>query len=116
MRRPPDNRTAPGTSWGGVGDGSAKLKIKQQSDSEPSTVAQVLIEATERAEDLLALWREHRRLAHRVRLARLRFELVGLDPDEQAVIADEVAEWRRLVKAFGDARALDLEHEWSTAA
>src|SRR5262245_26526766 len=28
-----------------------------------------IIEATERAEDLICLWREHRRLAHRVRLA-----------------------------------------------
>ena len=46
---------------------------------------QAIIDATERADDLLALWREQRRIAHSVHLARLRFELVGLDPEEQAI-------------------------------
>ena len=63
-----------------------------------------IIDATERADDLLALWREQRRIAHRVHLARLRFELVGLDPEEQAVLTAEVGEWKRLVRAFADSR------------
>lgn len=63
-----------------------------------------ILEATKRAEDLLALWREFRRLDHRVRMARLRFEHVGLDPDEQLAIVDEVAEWGCLVKAFAQTR------------
>ena len=110
MAPPPENPSArrqPGVG----GSGSAGLKSKRQSDSEPSPFAQAIIDATERAEDLLALWREHRRLAHRVRLARLKFELIGLDPAEKDAIADEVAEWGRLVKAFAPARAVDLDHE-----
>lgn len=50
--------------------------------------------------DLLALWREQRRLAHKVSFARMRFELIGLDPDEQDCIAAEVAELTRLIKVF----------------
>jgi hypothetical protein len=53
-----------------------------------------------RAEHLLTLWREQRRLAHRVCFARMRFELIGLDPDEQDCIAAEVAELTRLIKVF----------------
>jgi hypothetical protein len=61
---------------------------------------------------LLALWREQRKLTNRVRLARLRFELIGLDPDEQDAIADEVAEWRCLVKAFaGEQELVDDERQ-----
>ena len=63
-----------------------------------------IIDATERAEDLLTLWRERRRLAHRVRLAWLRAELTGLDPDEQDLLEDEVAEFKRLVHAFAEVR------------
>jgi len=103
MQRPPDKQTAPGVNRGGGGSGSAELKSKQQSDSELSFAVQAINDATERAEYLLALWREQRRLAHRVRLARLRFELIGLDPDEQEDLANEVAEWGQLVKAFARA-------------
>jgi len=99
---PPDKQTAPGASRGGGGIGSAKLKNRQQSDSELPPAAQAIRDATERAEDLLALWREQRRLSHRVRLARLKFELIGLDPDEQDAIAAEVGAWKYLVGAFSE--------------
>jgi hypothetical protein len=110
MRRPPDKRTAPGASWGGDGSGSAKSK--QQTDSETSPAAQVILDATDRANALITLWCEYRRLDHRVRLAQLRFELIGLDPDEQNALADEVAEWRCLVKAFaGEQELVDEERQ-----
>ena len=99
MRRPPDKRTAPEASRGGDGSGSAELKSRQQSDSERSHAAQAIRDATGRAEDLLALWREQRRLSHRVRLARLKFELIGLDPEIEA----EVIAWKRLIEAFAHA-------------
>lgn len=63
-----------------------------------------IIEATERADDLLALWREQRRLSHRIRLAKMRFEMVGYDPDEVEGIAHEVANWKSLVRAFAESR------------
>jgi hypothetical protein len=69
------------------------------------TGIQAITDATERAEDLLMLWREQRRIAHRVHLARLRFELVDcMRTSEFAEIAAEVAEWKRLVRAFGESR------------
>jgi hypothetical protein len=63
-----------------------------------------IIAATERAEDLLALWRECRRLGHRVRIARLKFDLIGLDPEEQDLLADEVRHWSLLVRALAQSR------------
>jgi hypothetical protein len=63
-----------------------------------------IVEATERAEDLLALWQEQKRLAHRIRIARLRFDMVGLDVEEQELLAGEVAEWKHLVKAYAASR------------
>ena len=69
-----------------------------------ATGTEAIIEATERAEDLITLWREQRRLTHRVRLMRLKFELTGLDPEEQEAINDDVAEWGRLVSAFAESR------------
>lgn len=98
------------------GSGSAELKSKQQSASELSPVPQLIIEATERAEDLLTLWREQRRLSHRVRLTRLKFELIGLDPAEQDAITEEVSQWRRLVKAFPRMQVVDVNHEGKAAA
>ena len=112
MAPPTENQNArrqPGVS------GSAGLKSLQQLDSERSSVAQAIIDATERAEDLFALWREHCGLAHRVRLARLKFELIGLDPDEQHALANEVAEWGRLVKVFA-VPVVNLDHEGRAAA
>jgi hypothetical protein len=41
-----------------------------------SALTAEVIAATERAETLLLLWRELRRLDHRVRLARLKFEMI----------------------------------------
>ena len=113
MAPPADNQNArrqPGVR------GSAGLKTWQQLDRERSSVAQAIIGATERAEDLLALWREHRRLAHRVRLARLKFELIGLDPDEQDVLANEVAEWGRLVTVFAALPVVHLDYDEGRAA
>jgi hypothetical protein len=63
-----------------------------------------IVAATECAEDLITLWREQRWLAHRVRLARLRFDLIGLDPDQQDEIEAEVAEWKRLVASYAESR------------
>lgn len=63
-----------------------------------------IIEATERAEDLLALWREQKRLSHRIRLAKLRFEMVGFDLAEVEDIAHDVASWKSLVRAFAESR------------
>jgi hypothetical protein len=89
MRAPPDNRNARGEP--GVGKETA-IESRKPSDSELPAAAQAakIIAATERAEDLLALWRQQRSLAHRIRLAMLRFQLVGLDPDEQDRLAAEV--------------------------
>jgi hypothetical protein len=103
MQRPPDKRIALETSQGGSDSGSAELASKQKSDSETASTTKAIIDATERAEDLVALWREHRKLSHHVRLARIRFELIGLDPDQQNAIADEVAQWGLLVEAFARA-------------
>jgi hypothetical protein len=60
------------------------------------SLTEELVAATERAEDLLALSREHRRLQHRLRIAQLRFDLIGVDVDEQDALADEVALFREL--------------------
>jgi hypothetical protein len=34
--------------------------------------------------------------------------LIGLDPDEQDAIADEVAEWGRLVRAFAESHVIEV--------
>lgn len=61
-------------------------------------------DAMQCADDLLALWREQRRLAHRAYLARLRAELIGVDVEEQELLAHEIAQWRQLVQAFARSR------------
>ena len=113
MQRPPDKQTAPEASRGDGGSGSAKLKSKQLV-SETPPAAQAIIDAAERAEDLLALWQEHRRLSYRVRLARLKFELIGLDPDEQNDIEAEVIAWKRLIEVFAHGeKSVEMPERWA---
>src|SRR5687767_11762973 len=69
-------------------------------DSKPTPSRQAIIDATERVDDLLTLWREVRRVDHRVHFARLRMEWIGLDPDEQDDLAKDVADLRQLVRAW----------------
>ena len=71
----------------------------------PLTVA--VIEATEVAEDLRCLWQQRRVLEHRLRYLRLQFEydFFAVDFDEQDRLADEIAEWRSLVRAFASRRS-----------
>ena len=59
-----------------------------------------LREAEQRVDDLLLLQREARRLEHRVRIARMKGELIGLSRGEQEDLEDEIADYRKLVAAF----------------
>ncbi len=97
MAPPSENRNArrqPGVG----GSGSAELNSKQ-SDNETPSAAQDIIDATERAEDLLTLWQEHRRLRHRIQYSCLRFEHVGVDTDLDD-LTSEILTWRRTVEAL----------------
>lgn len=105
MRTLPDKRTAPGASGGGGGSCSAKLKSKQQSNSGTRLSAQAIIDAAERAEDLLALWQEHRRLKHQIHCACLRFEHLDIEDEVVAELSREVTTWRRTVEALARERA-----------
>jgi len=98
----PPNRSAgvqPGAS-----SGSAKLKSKQ-SDSETPCIAQAIIDVTKRAEDLLTLWQEHRRLKHQIHCACLRFEHLDIEDEVVAELSREVTTWRRTVEALARERA-----------
>jgi hypothetical protein len=48
--------------------------------------------------EIAASWKEN--LQERIALARLRFELIGLDPEEQDHLVDEVQEFKRLCRAI----------------
>ena len=104
MQRPPDKRTAPEASRGGNGSGSTELRSKQ-SDSEYLPAAQAIIDATKRAEDLLTLWQEHRRLKHQIHCACLRFDHLDIEDEVVAELSREVTTWRRTVEALARKRA-----------
>lgn len=57
----------------------------------------------DRLDDLIPLWRWRASLDHRLRLARLRFEFVGLDGEEQDELAVEVSEFRHVCVRFANA-------------
>ena len=98
-----ENESPAARERGRAGNGKACWTIN---DSKRSDRRQrEIVAAIERCDDLLALWKERRRLEHRLRLARLRFEFVDCTrTDEFAEIAAEVADWGNLVRAFAKSR------------
>lgn len=68
------------------------------------SLTEALIEATDRAEDLLCLWQEHRRLEHHLHYASIRFEDLGIEDEVVDDLANDVADWRQIVEAFAQTR------------
>lgn len=54
----------------------------------------ITLQDEDRIDDLLALWRWRDELDYRLRIARLRFEVVGLDAEEQEKLERAVSEFK----------------------
>ena len=105
MRKPPDaTRAAPGVSGNGPrkADHLGGLIFQIDGTNRPAIQESDI----ERADDLLALWHWRKNLAWRLRLAQLKFEYIGLDPDEQDALAVEVKDFRDVCAAMNGACAV----------
>lgn len=49
-------------------------------------------------DSVVEIWRDE--LTRKIERARVRFELIGLDPDEQDTLAREVAEFKRVCRGL----------------
>jgi hypothetical protein len=89
----------------GIATGPTQLKpsLSAEQGTSPATPLQFDQDAAlERVEDLLACWRWRLSLEHRLRLAKLRFEFVGLDEEEQDKLAAEVAEFKQVSASLAE--------------
>lgn len=111
MTSPHDERSVPALAGNrprescpfGLLDGSLN-KPTGEFPQEKNRLAAEVMAATERAEDLICLWREYRRLNHRIRLARLRFEHLLIDDDHLDAIAADISTFGLIVRAFAQSR------------
>jgi hypothetical protein len=62
-----------------------------------------ITEAIDRADDLLAIHRWRDELDYRVRIARLRFEVLGLPAEDQERLAYEIRAFNAVAANFGGA-------------
>jgi hypothetical protein len=98
MRWPPESFDAAGAGRG-VGDrhsGSIRDALNTRLPQAPQEAD------FERLDDLHALWRWRASLEHRVRIAKLRFEFVGLDGEEQDKLATEVAQFGQVAAGLAE--------------
>ena len=96
MRAPPHERGPAPVAAGSEAE-KTLFQGEQQRDSKAAQSAQALAKRTH-ALAVIADWRDE--LHARIDLAQLRLELVGLDHEEQDLLADEVQNFKRLVIAL----------------
>ena len=101
MRAPPNAvRAAPALAGNGSLEKGRLAGATNSINSDSFPARQTLADAQDRADDLLALSHWRKNLEWRLRLARLRFEYIGLDVDEQDALAAEIHGFRDLCAAM----------------
>jgi hypothetical protein len=112
--KPPPNPEGPGR-----GGGEWRLSCRHSVNNAPSPTAQAptlaspqdstfkaLVEHRIRDLETIADWRDE--LSAKIRRAELRFEFIGLDPEEQEQLDAEVEVFKRVCSCLSLARLTDL--------